>query len=395
MPRSVLPMPVLALLALIGAASLGMAAVAQDAPADPPLPRVTVAPVEMAEVVARVAVSGTLVAREEVLVTPQVSGFPIEALVHDVGDRVAAGEVVARLDDRTLQAQLMQAEAELARARAAVRQARSQIDSARANADEAASALDRTRRLRDAGTTTQAVLDQSVAAELTARATLQAAQDGLAVAEAQVQQAQAARDIAALNARNAIIRAPVSGVIAERAGRVGAVAGGTGEPLYRIIRDGAVELEAEVIETELGAVAVGQAAELRVAGIGPVAGEVRRVSPTVDPVTRLGTVRISLVADGLRPGLFATGWIVTERRTAPTVPVASVLTDAGGDHVLALDGDTLVRRNVTAGLVSDDLREIVDGVAADDVVVARAGGFFAAGDRVDPVPAGQDAEAPQ
>ena len=356
---------------------------AEAAPATP-LPRVTVAPVAMAEVEARVSVSGTLVAREEVLVTPQVSGFPIEALLHDVGDRVAAGEVVARLDDRTLEAQLMQAEAELARAQAAVSQAGSQIDSARAGADEAASALDRTQRLRDGGTTTQAVLDQAVAAELTARAALQAARDGLAVAEAQVAQARAARDIAALNARNAVLRAPVSGVISERAGRVGALAGGS-EPIYRIIQDGTVEVEAEVIETELGAVEVGQPAIMRIAGVGQAEGTVRRVSPTVDPVTRLGTVRVSLEADGLRAGLFASGWIVVARRSAPTVPVSSVLTDADGDHVLALDGDTLVREPVTAGLVDGDLREILDGVAPGDVVVARAGGFFAAGDRIVPI----------
>ena len=367
-------------------ALLPLAAPAQEAAA--PLPRVTVEAVAVEPVEARVSVSGTLVAREEVLVAPQVAGFPVEALLHDVGDRVAAGEVMARLDDRTLRAQLAQAEAELARAEAAGDQARSQIDSARATADEAGRALERSRRLLASGTTTQTVVDQANASDLTARAALQAAEDGAAVAEAQVAQARAARDIAALNLRNAVIRAPVAGVVSERAGRVGALAGADGAPLFRIIEGGAVEVEAEVIETELGAMAEGQEAEMRVAGLGAAAGAVRRVSPTVDPLTRLGTVRIALEADGLRPGLFASGWVVTARRDAPTVPISAVLTDAGGDHVLALEGeDTLARRDVVAGLVSGDRREIVDGLAPGDRVVARAGGFFAAGDRIVPVAA--------
>lgn len=189
---------------ILPAVLLALPAAAQQAGG--PLPVATVARVIPAEIVDRIPVAGTLVPRDEVLAVPQVSGFPIQALLRDA---VEAGDVMARLDDRTLAAHLAQAEAELARARA----------------DQGASALDRTRALRENGNTTQVILDQAVAADLTAQAGLRTARDGLLVAQAQVQQAVAARDIAALNLTNAVIRAPVGGLVPARPGQVGANAG--------------------------------------------------------------------------------------------------------------------------------------------------------------------------
>lgn len=296
---------------------------------------------------------------------------------------------MARVDDRTLAAQAAQAEAELMRAEAAVAQASSQIDSARATAEQAATGRGRTQRLRDAGTVTQAQLDVDVAADLTAAAALQTAQDGLAVAQAQVTQAEAARDIARMNLSNAVIRAPVAGVVSARFGQIGALAGGGGEPLFRIIRDGEVELEAQVIETALAGISVGDGVEVTVAGIGATTGTVRRVDPTVNAVNRLGTVRIGLDADGLRPGSFAGGWVVTQRDKAAGVPTSAVLTDTDGDFVLRVVDGVLERAPVDAGLLWQDRRAIMQGLSDGDEVVARAGAFFAPGDRVDTRPEGE------
>mgnify|MGYP002712585600 CR=1 FL=1 len=107
------------------------------------VPTVTVTRATVSPVQQRVPVSGTLVARAEVQVYPQVSGYEINELLVEVGDRVTAGQPLARLSDTTLRAQLAQAEAELARASAAIAQAESQI----ASADAAAS----TRVRRSAG----------------------------------------------------------------------------------------------------------------------------------------------------------------------------------------------------------------------------------------------------
>ncbi len=368
---------------------LPLASVAQDAS----LPVATVVSVEMGEVRARVPIAGTLVPREEVVVVPQVSGYPIVSLEHDAGDRVIAGDVMARLDDRTLAAQLAQADAELARARAAVGQAGSQIDTAAASAEVAATARARTQQLRDGGTATQAQLDVDVASDLSAQAAVRTARDGLTLAEAQVAQAAATRSIAALNLANVEIRAPVGGLISERAAQVGALAG-SGAPLFRIIADAEVELEAEVIETALGDIEAGDPAVLRIAGVGDAAGTVRRVDPIVSRSTRLGIVRVALEGDAARPGLFASGWIETARRDARVVPVSAIQTDAAGDYVLRLGADDVLERAaVEAGLVWEDDREILSGLEVGDVVVARAGAFFAPGDRIEPLAAAEVADA--
>ncbi|MGJ8625850.1 MAG: efflux RND transporter periplasmic adaptor subunit [Sulfitobacter sp.] len=347
---------------------------------------VTVATVTMAEMIGRVPVSGTLVARQEVLIYPQVNGSTIDTLEVDAGDVVNAGDVLATLNARTLASQLAQAQAEYARAEASVGQAQSQIISARATATRTSAALNRAQRLKDAGTATQSTLDQAVADSQTADAAVTSANDGLAVAKAQLQQAQAQLDLAQINLERATLRSPVNGLISARNGQIGAIAASGGEPIFRVITDGTVEVEAEVIETALGQIEKGDGAEMSVAGVGLVAGTVRRISPTVDPVNRLGTIRID-VADqpGLRSGVFANGWIITEKRQALAVPTTAVLTDSSGTFVLVVNDNTLEKRAVIAGLIWNDLREIAEGLETAEVVVAKAGSFFGDGDQITPI----------
>lgn len=351
-------------------------------------PSVTVAVVERAEMMDQVPISGTVVARDEVLIYPQVSGFTIDAMYVDIGDLVVKGDVLAELNQSTLQAHLAQADAEYARATAGISQAESQIRSAEASLTQAQSVLDRAERLLTSGAGTQASLDQAIATQQTAAATLASVTDGLAVAIAQRQQAQAQLDIAQLDLDHATIIAPVDGLISARNGRLGAIATSSGEPIFRLISDGAVELEAEVVETAMSDLAIGNEVLLDVAGLGPMPGEVRRISPIVDPVTRLGLVRITTAPDGaLRTGLFASGWIIITRREALSVPATAVLTDASGSYVLRVVDNVIERSPITAGLIWRDKREVIAGVDLGDIVVAKAAAFFADGDLVTPVPA--------
>ncbi len=352
-------------------------------------PSVTVTRAEMAEVVGQVSIAGSLVAREEVLVNPQVNGFEIKTINVDVGDTVRAGDLLAILDQKTLEAQLAQANAEVLKAKAAVRQASSQINSAKAGLVQAQAALGRAKQLRSSGNTSQATLDQAIAAEATASAGLAAAEDGLAVAEAQLVQMAAQQDLAELNLERTNIKAPVSGVISARVAKIGAIATSGGEPMFRIIRDGEIELEAEVIETALGTLAQGDEVKLTVAGLGEIEGRVRLIPPTVDPVTRLGIVKVMLLAKAnLRSGLFGSGWIVTEKRDAITVPVAAVLVDGTMSYVLTVADNKVVRKPVVAGLIWKERREIVSGIDLGETVIAKAGAFFSDGDTIEPVFAG-------
>mgnify|MGYP002632501051 CR=1 FL=1 len=390
--RNATPMTMKAIVFLTALGAWSVPSIAQTA-----APSVTVSPVTRADVIAQVPISGTLVARDEVLVYPNTAGFTIQKLYFDIGDTVKAGDILAELNAQTLTAQLASAEAELTRAKANVRQAQSQINSAMAALTQAKTVLERAQRLLSSGTGTQADLDQATTSEQSAQASVEAAQDGLAVAQAAQQISEAQLDIAKLNLSYATITAPVDGLISTRNGQVGAIASTGGEPIFKLIERGIIEVEAEVVETAISDISTGDRVALTVAGIGPVKGNVRLVSPTVDPVTRLGQLRISMGnTDRLRAGLFASGWVITEERNALTVPSTAVLNDSLGTYVLSVDAQGKVtRKEVVAGIIWQDRREIIGGVTLDETVIARAAAFFSEGDVVTPVAATTGAEAAQ
>lgn len=380
-------LPLLAALSLlVPGPLLAMGGAPPEEPAAPTqaaVPTVTVEAAALAEVQRRVPLSGTLVARAEVQVYPQVEGLEIVALGAEAGDRVEKGQELARLSDATVRAQLAQAEAELQRASAGVSQAESQISSAEAALTQAAAALERARSLRRSGSGTQASLDQSVAAEAAARAAAISAREGLAVARAAEAQARAAREIAQLNLDRTRIVSPVAGRVASRSAQMGSIASAASGPMFTLIADGSVEFQGEVIETDLPLLRAGQPAELQVAGVGRVTGRVRQLPAAVDATTRLGLVRVGLDHDErLLTGLFASGDIITDRHEAVTVPASAILADASGSRVQVVADGAVETRPVEAGLLWQDRREILEGLAAGETVIARAGAFFATGDRV-------------
>lgn len=350
-------------------------------------PRVTVTTVTRDEIVQIVPVSGSLLPRREILIYPQVSGFVVDEILADVGDTVARGDVLARVDARTLQAQLAQAQAEEARAQASVRQAQSQIASAEASQAQADAALTRAQELNRTGTVSGAGLEDAVAAARTAEAAAESARDGLAVSQAGVLQAAAQTLIAALNLEHAQIVAPSDGLISVRNGQTGAITAMSGDPFFRLIENGVIELEAEVIETALGQISVGNSVRLNIAGVGAVDGNVRLVSPTVDPATRLGNIRISTPAqDGLRGGVFASAEVIVDRHTGLGVLATAVQTSGDETYVLQVRDGILQRQPVVAGVLWQNRREILSGLSEGDVVVARAAAFFGDGDTVIAVP---------
>ncbi|MCX7644471.1 MAG: efflux RND transporter periplasmic adaptor subunit [Rhodobacteraceae bacterium] len=379
-------------LALLIAAALVPAAPTLAADGPPPaaeapaLPAIGVVAVVDAVLRDRVVATGTIGPAEIVFVQPQIEGQAIEEILADVGDRVEAGQVLARLSDSALTLRRSQLVASRAAAEAAVAQGRAQVAEAEAAAAEAERTLGRTEALRAQGTASQAALDDARSQAEIARARVAAARQGLTSAEAQVGLIDAQIADVDLSISRTEVRAPVAGIVTARSARIGAIASAAGgTPLFTLIRDGALEMNADVSEQDLLRLAPGQPATVRVTGLGrPITGRVRLVEPSVDPATRLGRIRIALdEPEAVRDGMFGEAEIVVAERAGPAAPVTAVASD--GSVLLVEDG--LVHRvTVTTGIRDGALVEIRSGLAAGAMLVARAGAFVHEGDRINPVP---------
>jgi RND family efflux transporter MFP subunit len=371
---------------------------AEKAPADEIIAAVvTVARVAPAEFTETVLATGSLVAREEILVGPEVEGLRITEVLADEGLRVKTGDVLARLVADTLDAQVAQNDAALARSAAAIAQAKASITQAEARLVESGNALERAKPLRQAGHMTEAVFDQREQAARTAEAQLAAAKDGLKLAEAEKAQVEAQRRELMWRRGRVEVKAPADGIVSRRMARVGGYAAGAAEPMFRIVANGEVELDAEVTETRLASIAVGQKAQVDVAGLGNVAGTVRLVSPEVDKSTRLGRVRIFLGDNpGLRVGAFARATIVTANGKGLAVPASAILYATDGPTVQVVRAGRVETRKIAIGLAAGALVEVRQGLGEGDLVVARSGTFLREGDAVRPVLAGVNklSEAP-
>ncbi|MBS7543706.1 efflux RND transporter periplasmic adaptor subunit [Ancylobacter oerskovii] len=341
------------------------------------------------EVVERLPVTGTLAAREEIMVGPEIDGYRITEILVEEGDRVAKGAVLARLSRDTLEALLAQNTANAAKAQAAIAQQKAALEQANAQHIEAQAAVERARTLIKTGATSQEVLDQRERAVRVASAQVTAAEETVTAAEADAAQIKANRDELEVRLARTEIKAPEAGIVSARAARIGAIVlSANTEPLFRIVKDGAIDLDAEVPESALPRMKPGLPVAVTPAGFtAPLAATVRLVGANVDPATRLARVAVALPDDPrLRPGAYARGDIELARHTGLALPLSAVQFDKDGAFVLAVDGDTVRRREVKTGLMGEGYVEIAEGVKEGDSVVARAAGFLRDGDRVSPVP---------
>jgi HlyD family secretion protein len=371
----------------VGAPDCAARAAAAEAPAAPPPPAVSVKPAERREFVERLFVSGTLVPRDEALIGAPLDGLRLTEILVDDGDRVTKGQVLARLDRSQLDALLAENDAAVQRAEATIEQARSQIGQFEASLAQASADLERSQKLGPqivAGST----LDARVAGQRVAQAQLDSARHALAVAEADQAAKAAERQELQVRRDRTEIKAPVAGLVSHRSARLGAVVAGSGEPLFRIIVDGAIDLEADAPEQSLARFANGMPAALRLPGVAdPVEGRVRLISEEVDKASRTGKVRIALRdVSHARIGAFASGEVELVRRDGLGAPASALRRDGEEARLYVVRDGRVEERRVTPGIVEGDTVEIRGGVAEGDSIVARSAAFLRPGDRVRPTP---------
>jgi len=171
------------------------------------------------------------------------------------------------------------------------------------------------------------------------------------------------------------LNSPIDGIVVERNATVGASVG-TDANLFKIIDLSRVWIDANVFEKDLQQVRPGQEVKLTVPAFpgATFSGRVILINSVVDPDTRTVKVRTEVAnPDGrLKPDMFANVQIVTAlNRTAISIPQSAVLNDEGKTVVFIAEGNGYKKRQVQAGIQSNDRVEIVDGLTAGDKVVVK------------------------
>lgn len=267
---------------------------------------------------------GSLEPAAQFTVAPKVAGR-VDTIPVDIGDRVARGDVVTRLDDAEFQQEVKQAEAELAVARARLREARSAHELSERR-------LERVRRLREQGIAPASELDE-VETEAGARAA------AAAVAEAQVAQARAALERAQVRLGYTRITADwpdgdAERVVGERLVDAGdTVAANT--PLLTIVATRELKAVIQVPQSVYGPLAVGQRARVIAPSLPGEGFEavVARIAPRFDPASRQARVELAVANPEhvLAPGMFVQVALETERMDAAVIVPESALVERGGE----------------------------------------------------------------
>jgi len=290
--------------------------------------------------------AGSLRALHEVKIVNQQEGQLLELTVRE-GDRVTAGQVLARYDDRIARAELDKAKASLAQAEA------------------------------DFKRSEQLVAEGFLSAEAMSRA---ATSLELARAEAR---------LLTTRLQHMTLSAPMAGVVARRLVEPGdATAKHT--HLLSIIDASRLVTDVELSELALPNLRVGDIAQVRIDALGADShpGRILRIHPTLDPATRSGRVEVVLepLPPGARPGQFCRVTFAAAARQSLVAPLAALQRDSAGEFVFVHDDSGTVRRTaVRSGLRLADRVEIIDGVQAGQKVVVKGFLELSDGRKVKPV----------
>lgn len=330
--------------AVAGSATLFFAkrTLATEAPTPPAAAlTVTVAAAGHAQWPVTIEASGAIAPWQEAVIGAQVSGLRLTEIRADVGDQVKQGQVLAVFDADLLRA-------DEARLRASLRQAET----------------DRQRALKlkgSGGISEQEVLQYLTQAD---------------VAKAQLQNTQ-------LQLRYAQVVAPDDGVIIARTATLGVVSG-SGQELFRMIRQNRLEWRGELTSAQLAKIGIGQPIQLTLPDGTHANAVVRQLPPSLDSQTRLGLIYADLTPGSTaRAGMYAKGRVTLAESDAITVPAASVIIRDGRSYVPKVGQNQRVSlQAVSVGRRQDERVEILSGIAQDEQVAVQGAGFLNDGDLV-------------
>ncbi len=353
----------------------------------PEVPLIRPAPLARRTLNRTIEITGEVEALSRVEVTPRLGGVQVLALKADLGDTVKIGDELALLDGIDMQierddARVVAAECQVRTSDAAlaVKELEAQLRGQRLSTEQARKAVDRAKAQAEKGAIAQEQLDSAQSKYDTEKA----GEERLAV---QIEKSRVAEELARKAAEKAAlslskaernvqwasVKAPISGIISKRPGKLGqqTVAG---QPLFEIFDPTTTSVTAQITQRDLPHVRAGMRVELRTDALPNEVfdSEVTIVSPVIDPQAGTVPIRISVKDPAkLKPGLFVSGRIVVEAKPNVLVaPKKAVLYERERPYVFKLEsapGGTLRVNRVffREGLSGRDEVEMIFGDESD------------------------------
>ncbi|HTM24399.1 MAG TPA: efflux RND transporter periplasmic adaptor subunit [Vicinamibacterales bacterium] len=357
---------------------------------------VKVARVERIELRRSVEAVGTLAAHDQATVSAEVAGR-VARLAADMGDRVKAGAPLVLLDEERLRYHAVEQRAALDQTRAKLGARGDQLPSSEQTPDvlsaaakhaQARQAYERARALAEKHLVSREDLERAETDLQTATAAHEAAIAAERQLRAEVVAREATLNAATRDLKDATIRAPFDGVVAERMVSEGQYVNAQ-SPVMRLVRLHPLRLTAEVPEKFGPAIRVGQAIELRTDAFpdAPVKGTITRISPDVNLKSRAFNIEADVPNEqgALKPGTFARLKIATNKvDQAIVVPATAIQTRYGTSVAFVVRDGKLLASEVKLGDRLGPRVEITGGLEPGQTIVADGVDGLTAGMAVAP-----------
>jgi|SRR5579859_706994 len=313
---------------------------------------------------------GTVRARTAAVLSSKVMGYVREVRAN-IGDHVAAGQLLVVLDAADLEANYRRADAEREEARSAIPEAESGVAAAKANLELTRVTFKRMRDLFASKSISNQEYDEAAARLKTADAAYAMAESKRVQLTSRIAQAGQERSAAEIQRGYAQLRAPFAGVVTEKSVEPGNLAT-PGAPLLTIERDGAYRLEVPVEESRLAFIRTGSKVTVTLDALGRnIEASIGEVVPSVDAASRAYLVKIDLPAiPQLRSGIFGRARFVVGTQPVLAVPTSAVTDRGQVQSVFVVENGAARLRLITIGRKMGDRAEVLSGLNAGDQAIS-------------------------
>jgi RND family efflux transporter MFP subunit len=353
------------------------------------LPEVSFVPVTRAAVTGNLVLPGSIQAVTEAPVLARAEGFVNKRYV-DIGDRVAAGQLLAEIEAPDLDQQVRQAQASLQQARADLERATAALEQAKVNESVAKVTAGRWSNLVREGIASKQENDLYQGQYQSQMANVRALDRAVAAARSSVDVAQANVDRITDLKSYLKVKAPFAGVITLRNVDVGALVNSGNTLLFRIAQTNPLRTYLNVPQSSASDVHVGQTATLSTSDLPQrkFPGNVARTANSLDPATRTLLVEIHVAnPDGkLMPGMYAQVDLNLPRKDPPLLmPSDTLVVRPEGTLVAVLGPENVVHfQRITVGRDFGDRIEVLSGLTEGQTVIVNPNDSVQEGVKVHP-----------